>query len=53
MCEWVDRAVSIECYDQSVYQGLVADVDSTTSTVTLRNIIRNGQPCEQNSLSIL
>ena len=50
---WVGQAVSIECSDLGVFQGLVESVDSDTSTVTIKNAFVDGRPCEHRSISIL
>lgn len=53
MSQWIGQVVSVECFNVGVYQGVVSNVDSDTSTVTLKKVFKNGKPCEQNSVSIL
>ncbi|XP_067933901.1 enhancer of mRNA-decapping protein 3-like isoform X2 [Watersipora subatra] len=53
MSQWIGQAINVECNDLGVFQGLVESIDSNTSTVTLRNIIKDGKPYERKSISIL
>jgi hypothetical protein len=51
--QWIGFTVSINCGSVlGTFRGVIARVESSDQSITLRNVDRNGEPCTSREITI-